>query len=363
MHVRWPIVALVVICVGAVLAGCSDDTTTTTPTPALTATIAAAPTAPTTGSVVTLTVTPSVAGTYTIKWTTDKGTFSRTDTTVVKWTAPDLDGTAQIAVLIGNATNAAAATKSLVVSNYTAAVEPHYMGAQTCNGCHVHETKYTHWLTTGHAGALGVLSSIGMGSSPACLGCHTVGYDAGVANGGYDEQMVPRLANVQCENCHGPASAHVASGDNSVPETVTKQAALCGGCHNGFHHPTYDEWAASGHSHIVYEGTPHSMDNTPAAETGCAKCHNGLYAMDYLDNPGGFTNPTAVTDTLNIACAVCHDPHGIGDGRRPSRWVHPQRGRGPSLHRLPQRPPDPDQHQRPGQQRERTLRSAPQRPG
>ena len=37
--------------------------------------------------------------------------------------------------------------------------------------------------------------------------------------------------------------------------SVTISAAVCGGCHTGFHHPTYDEWLQAGHAAFIASGT------------------------------------------------------------------------------------------------------------
>ncbi len=310
MRNRWPVVALsLAIMVLGGIYGCSNDNNkTTNPAPALTATITANPANPTTGSVVHLTVTPSPAGIYTVTWSADGGKFSRTDSTSTTWTAPDLDGTYQVTALIGDGTKSAAAKKPIVVASYVPTASPYFVGAKTCSGCHEHDAKYGAWSGTLHAQAMKALGADS--TNVACLGCHTVGYDTGVANGGYDEQAVPRLSGVQCENCHGPASAHVLAGGGPTGINVDKSAALCGGCHDGEHHPTYTEWKGSPHARLVYEGP----GETPAASGSCAKCHNGTFSMEYLDDPAGFQNPTdeeAAADTsLTVACAVCHDPHG-----------------------------------------------------
>jgi hypothetical protein len=120
-----------------------------------------------------------------------------------------------------------------------------------------------------------------------------------VDNGGYDETAVHRLAGVQCENCHGPGSEHPST---AGAIDVTMDPAVCGACHTDEHHPTYDEWQESGHSNVI---------SSPAHRAGCAKCHNGLVAAAYLDDPENFQDPGSdPTDSLSIACAVCHDPHG-----------------------------------------------------
>ena len=49
--------------------------------------------------------------------------------------------------------------------------------------------------------------------------------------------------------------------------------------------------------------------------SGCNKCHNGIRAMIYLNDPvppyeDGFDFAVAPDDSMNIACTVCHDVHG-----------------------------------------------------
>jgi hypothetical protein len=132
------------------------------------------------------------------------------------------------------------------------------------------------------------------------VGSYGLNADEALANGGWDETHVDRLANVQCENCHGPGSDHPESVDESVG--ITEQAAMCGQCHNDSHHPTYDEWLASPHSHVI---------ESEAKRASCAKCHNGIYTAEYLDDPEGFTTPPAnPTVAEPFHCAGCHDPHG-----------------------------------------------------
>jgi hypothetical protein len=331
MRVR-PLIAGLLILVAVGFAGCSDDDNNNNPTPpALTAEIAA-PATTTTGAIVTLIATASPAGSgYTYAWTASGGILRAAGNDTTQWVAPDDDGTYEISVVIGDGTKSATTKKSIVASNYVAAVEPHYVGGETCKTCH--NAVHQNWAATGHAGALATLVAEGMGGNTFCLPCHTVGYNTSIANGGFDEQTVPRLANVQCENCHGPGSAH--AGNPSVvkpPKSV--EASLCGSCHEGEHHPTYSEWDESGHGSILEN--PEMVGE--AARAACAKCHNGAVAKDYLNDPVNFVPPTsAPTDTLDITCVVCHDAHG-NDNKSNLRnavldvalpdGVHPEAGAG-----------------------------------
>ena len=112
-------------------------------------------------------------------------------------------------------------------------------GTVACKTCHGpipadNPNIYDKWLGTGHSTMLvrgldGVLSSH---YSEACIKCHTTGYIPNAANDGFDDfpfvfptVLQPRmfdsmktaypeamnLANIQCESCHGPGSAHQAT--------------------------------------------------------------------------------------------------------------------------------------------------------
>lgn len=67
-----------------------------------------------------------------------------------------------------------------------------------------------------------------------CLSCHTTGY--GVPTGFVDKKKSRKLANVQCEGCHGPGSVHNAKdgpggflAGTDRPEILKK---MCVACHN-----------------------------------------------------------------------------------------------------------------------------------
>lgn len=72
-------------------------------------------------------------------------------------------------------------------------------------------------------------------SEPKCLACHSTGY--GAKTGFTSIRETPKLANVQCEGCHGPGSKHnemnskggfLAGTDN--PGRILK---MCKACHSG----------------------------------------------------------------------------------------------------------------------------------
>lgn len=215
---------------------------------------------------------------------------------------------------------------------------------------------FTPWLATGHAtmftrGINGVASDHYSG---ACIGCHTVGHDDGVDNNGFDDvarsvwQMpgamastnwdglvaiapqVARLANIQCENCHGPqdSAAHTRTwdaGQQSQPfasPRISYAAESCATCHAAGAHHIYSEWTTlgdGGMGHSSRAGMTHAVGAT-GLNASCGRCHAAqgysLYA-DALNRGKVALNavPAAKLATVTagnvepITCVACHDPH------------------------------------------------------
>jgi hypothetical protein len=92
---------------------------------------------------------------------------------------------------------------------------PTYAGSAACKGCH--KKAYQVWEKSDHSHAYQTLVSKARRPSnrqydPECIVCHTVGF--GYQGGFRDEKKTPKLKNVGCESCHGPASLHVANPNN-----------------------------------------------------------------------------------------------------------------------------------------------------
>lgn len=176
---------------------------------------------------------------------------------------------------------------------------PRYAGSQACVECH--ESVHRVESDTAHTHALDTLKRIGQDKNPACLPCHTVGY--GLPTGFVSETATPHLAGVQCENCHGPAANHAANElDVAARPRAELASQVCGGCHTGSHHPTWDEWKSSNHAVVTRDMNPANRINS------CGRCHSGSARLALMK---GLNPAVAVTNDANVAitCAVCHDPH------------------------------------------------------
>ncbi|MEN8170240.1 MAG: multiheme c-type cytochrome [Pseudomonadota bacterium] len=98
-----------------------------------------------------------------------------------------------------------------------------------------------------HDHAFSKVLKAGHGETSQCFGCHTTGY--GVKGGFKSAILTPRLANVQCEGCHGPGSEHIrrnAKGGflagTDRPEILKK---MCLTCHNQRWGNAFDDFEAA----------------------------------------------------------------------------------------------------------------------
>ncbi len=189
---------------------------------------------------------------------------------------------------------------------------PLFAGAGVCLTCHTNFNPETAgWVNTHHATALETLKRIHQDHNSECLQCHTVGY--GLPTGFTNETANANLAGVQCENCHGPAGDHARSPFFTKPPIVWEAAELCGGCHNGFHHPTYDDWSTSPHGAVVEDAI--NEGSNASRMKSCGACHSGAVRLamlkSYKENlPLDGLLPTAEEAAVTaVTCVVCHNPH------------------------------------------------------
>jgi predicted CXXCH cytochrome family protein len=215
--------------------------------------------------------------------------------------------------------------------------------AANCMLCHNDDTatdNFTPWAQTGHAEIFTANLDTSSYYSDSCFACHSVGFDPTAENGGFDEADdyadfidagllgVPgdnwttvvnefpdtaQLANIQCENCHGPqgSAAHMA-----LAPRVSLSADVCATCHGEpLRHARFQQWQLSGHANYelaIDEGTNGS----------CARCHtvNGFLAwLPVLLDEDPATDPLADVEVTWTAdqthpqtCVTCHDPHAPG---------------------------------------------------
>lgn len=187
-----------------------------------------------------------------------------------------------------------------------------YVGESACAGCHI--DKYTPWTTTLHAGVY---------NNPAAntnfsLACLTIGYGQG---GFTDSTNTPYLENVSCENCHGPAGWHKASDKDMITPAVSLDPTICGSCHQGSLHPTYQEYTNKNSAGIgiLVTGATHAIGGH-GNSLSCGICHqaNTRMAMvkEYYDRLAGNPHPVTLFSSSTdagawaAACSTCHDPHG-----------------------------------------------------
>ncbi len=210
-----------------------------------------------------------------------------------------------------------------------------------CTKCHVPGTPtfdlFTPWSKSGHAEIFTQNVTTPNGHySTACLSCHSVGYNTPVfKNGGIDEAgdfsaflsttllthgeadnwtkiltdypATARLANIQCENCHGPqdSAAHMKK-DGS---RMSLSSDVCGTCHGEpARHGRFQQWQLS--SHANYETAQAEGTNST-----CAKCHSaqGFLAWSDAKFSDAALNVTwSVEDVHPQTCQTCHDPHSVG---------------------------------------------------
>jgi len=125
--------------------------------------------------------------------------------------------------------------------------EPAFIGVAECAKCHEDAARF--WSATKHAHAYDTLVQVKKQFSLDCIQCHVTGWqqpggvcriDRVQASGpGFDGKGVGRR-DVQCENCHGPGSAHVKDATGgSIRREVP--ASFCMRCHEPANSPHFDD--------------------------------------------------------------------------------------------------------------------------
>ena len=129
--------------------------------------------------------------------------------------------------------------EELIESEYTLSREAleqgvHFVGSKACAQSGCHEDIYENWKQFKHAHAMQTLIDAEHQFDPECVACHTVGMRY---EGGYRSmQKTPDLADVGCEMCHGPGSAHAEDEHAEYRHIFTD----CETCHDPENSPSFD---------------------------------------------------------------------------------------------------------------------------
>jgi hypothetical protein len=119
-----------------------------------------------------------------------------------------------------------------------------FAGSEACAKCHPAAAKA--WKASGHSHALLTLEKEKHDRDPDCVGCHVVGLKSD--KGFRSRQLTPKLANVGCESCHGPAAGHAkAPRKMRLPKVGAKSCAQCHVPENSPHFEFGDYWRKIAH--------------------------------------------------------------------------------------------------------------------
>jgi hypothetical protein len=116
-----------------------------------------------------------------------------------------------------------------------AAGQASYVGVAVCSSCHPQPREV--WNNTSHSRAYAALSSQFKEFNLDCVSCHVTGYER---PGGSTVTHVDLLKDVQCEDCHGPGSKHVADPTDHSNLTRRPADSVCTGCHHPPHVEGFD---------------------------------------------------------------------------------------------------------------------------
>jgi len=116
--------------------------------------------------------------------------------------------------------------------------QPGYVGGEQCAACHSDEAE--HWEKSRHANAYATLVEANKQFDLSCVGCHVTGFRE---PGGSEVVENMELQSIQCEQCHGPGSAHVDEPERrGKPFGIRRDPGvqMCLQCHTPEHSDTFD---------------------------------------------------------------------------------------------------------------------------
>ncbi len=211
-----------------------------------------------------------------------------------------------------------------------------YVGIEdgNCDMCHgtthtnwtgtLHGTDFTNWPRSGgYVNKFTYRSADpANGTIGGCAECHVVGYnETGI--GGFDpalpfnETNNIKLLGIQCEACHGPASAHIAESSKTAATMnidANPYSESCGGtefqgCHGGerqYGSATVPGWSSSIHS--LVDDDPLTDDHEAESRNSyCSRCKDPSNFDPASSRNDNYVIPNE--DVQGISCADCHNPH------------------------------------------------------
>jgi hypothetical protein len=231
--------------------------------------------------------------------------------------------------------------------------------------------KFTAWRTSGHAEMFQQCVNTVFHYEKSCFTCHAVGSGGRTSDGGltsvhdyraflkdstlwnqdknppvvnprpgnYDMILtsypdVAKLANIQCENCHGPnnSPAHMTLKKTGAPERMTLSPEVCGNCHDDPADDSYALWHTSRHSNYGSAIEAGTIEKRGEAASDCGRCHTGQGFLAWLARgdrltplvrPGtpatqyGLKMLGLTVDKVQpVTCPICHEPHASGSSFR-----------------------------------------------
>ena len=106
-----------------------------------------------------------------------------------------------------------------------------FLGERACMSCH--QDAWNVYQNSAHRSAFASIRNKGQSFEPECLSCHTTGYKH--KKGYSDESPFNKLANVQCEACHGYGSQHARDG-----KWIAQAKDSCTMCHDQKNSPEFE---------------------------------------------------------------------------------------------------------------------------
>jgi hypothetical protein len=236
--------------------------------------------------------------------------------------------------------------------------------AAGCTNCHngtIAPANFAEWAQSGHAEIFTQNFNTNPSYNTSCLTCHTVGWDLSVDNGGIEDVPgyqdfldafttngrtfiadrdnwtnllsefpdVAKLANIQCENCHGPNSTPLHFNQSLDEARISISSDVCGTCHGEpARHGRFQQWQESPHANYELALTEATVEGRGATAGHCGRCHSGqgfiawIQQDDLTQRIQGANGNATVAELAALGltrdkvhpqtCTACHDPHAQG---------------------------------------------------